>query len=71
MLGRILGDMGKVSQNMALDAVTRARGTMWRLHEPSLVALPSASAVRTGKASQRMLQARDHACVHEATPPVR
>ena len=56
---------------MALDAVTRARGKMEGVHEPSLVVLPSASAVRTGKASQRMFQARAHACVHEATPPVR
>ena len=68
MPGRIVGDRGKCSQNMALYAAKRARGKMWGLHEPSLVALPSASAVRKGQASQRMLQARDHACVHEATP---
>jgi hypothetical protein len=71
MPGRIVGDRSKCSQHMALDAVTRARGKMEGLHEPSLVALASASAVRTGQASQRMFQARDHACVHEAIPSVR
>ena len=68
---RIVGDRGPCSHNMALYAATRARGKMAGVHEPSLVALASASAVRQGRAPQRMLQARDYAWVHEAIPPVR